>query len=45
MILKIVGKAIKNERLKKFKFKYSTGKVTKVFDTDKWVFKNINWDF
>lgn len=45
MILKIVGKAINNERLKKFKFKYSTGKVTKVFDTDKWVFKNINWDF
>ena len=45
LILKIVGRSIKNERLKKLKFKYLPGKVTKVFDTDKWVFKNINWDF
>jgi 2,3-bisphosphoglycerate-dependent phosphoglycerate mutase len=45
LILKIVGKAINKEKLKKLKFKYCTGKVTKIFHDDKWVFKNINWNF
>ena len=44
LILKIVGKSIDNDRLKKLQFKYPTGALTKIFDSKNWVFKNINWD-
>ncbi len=44
LILKIVGKSINDSQLKNLKFKYPTGALTKIFDTESWVFKNINWD-
>lgn len=44
LILKIVGKSIDNDKLKNLKLKYPTGGITKIFNTNKWVFKNINWD-
>ena len=44
LILKIVGKSLNDEQLKKLKFKYPTGGLTKIFDTENWVFKNINWN-
>jgi|AACY02.6.fsa_nt_gi Fructose-2,6-bisphosphatase len=45
-ILKIIEKTGKT-KLKNItnKYKYPKGKITKIFDTDKWVFKPINWEY
>jgi broad specificity phosphatase PhoE len=45
-ILKIIEKT-DTTKLKNFdsKYKYPKGKITQIFDQDKWTFKPINWEY